>query len=105
LHVGVENGTCRELLKIEPALWLFVGRPGIYVTNNRSKRMLRHGDTALEGVETESVGRRCGVVARKLTVVMTWHVDEASHLAAADANDSRNRGCFSRQLAELQEVR
>ena len=34
--------TCRELLKIEPALWTFVRVPGIEPTNNAAERGLRH---------------------------------------------------------------
>jgi len=34
--------TCRELLKVEPALWTFVRVPGIDLTNNAAERALRH---------------------------------------------------------------
>lgn len=34
--------TCKELLKVEPALWTFVRVPGIDLTNNAAERALRH---------------------------------------------------------------
>lgn len=34
--------TCPELRKVEPALWTFVGVPGLDPTNNAAKRALRH---------------------------------------------------------------
>ena len=34
--------TCQELLKVEPALWTFVGVPGLDPTNNAGERALRH---------------------------------------------------------------
>ncbi len=33
--------TCRALLKVEPALWLFVREPGVEPTNNAAERALR----------------------------------------------------------------
>ena len=33
--------TCRQLLKVEPALWLFVSVEGVEPTNNASERALR----------------------------------------------------------------
>lgn len=33
--------TCRRILKIEPALWTFVSRPGVEPTNNSAERALR----------------------------------------------------------------
>jgi transposase len=63
--------TCRELLKVEEALWLFVRREGIEPTNNAAERALRpavlwrrtsFGTQSAEGSE---------FVARMLTVVMS----------------------------------
>jgi transposase len=34
--------TCRELLKVEPALWTFVRVDGVEPTNNAAERALRH---------------------------------------------------------------
>lgn len=36
-------GRCREILKLETALWTFVGEEGIEPTNNAGERSLRHG--------------------------------------------------------------
>ena len=35
--------TCKEILKVEPALWTFVRREGVEPTNNAAERALRHG--------------------------------------------------------------
>jgi transposase len=35
------QGTCRNLLKLEPALWTLVGEPGVEPTNNCAERPLR----------------------------------------------------------------
>lgn len=35
--------TCREILKVEPALWTFVRKKGVEPTNNAAERALRHG--------------------------------------------------------------
>lgn len=35
------RGTCRNLLKLEPALWTFVWEPGVEPTNNCAERPLR----------------------------------------------------------------
>jgi len=35
--------TCREILKVEPALWTFVRCEGVEPTNNGAERALRHG--------------------------------------------------------------
>jgi len=35
-------GTCKEILKVEPALWTFVRVAGIEPTNNAAERALRH---------------------------------------------------------------
>lgn len=35
--------TCANLLKVEAALWTFVGKPGVEPTNNAAERALRHG--------------------------------------------------------------
>lgn len=36
-------GTCKDLLRLEPALWTFVEHEGLEPTNNFSERSLRHG--------------------------------------------------------------
>jgi transposase len=37
------EGTCRELLKLEPAMWTFVRLVGVSPTNNASERAIRRG--------------------------------------------------------------
>lgn len=34
--------TCRQLLKVEPGMWLFVTTPGVEPTNNAAERAIRH---------------------------------------------------------------
>jgi transposase len=65
------KGTCKELLKLEPALWLFVGRPGVEVTNNRAERMLRHGVMLRKVSNGSQSSDGAEWMARLLTVVMT----------------------------------
>lgn len=40
---GKTEGTCRELLKLEPAMWTFVRLVGVSPTNNASERAIRRG--------------------------------------------------------------
>lgn len=40
---GKTEGTCRELLKLEPAMWTFVRLAGVSPTNNASERAIRRG--------------------------------------------------------------
>lgn len=72
------RNTCAELLKLEPAMWTFVGREGVPLTNNAAERQLRHavlwrrssfGSQSEGGAETS---------ARLLTVVMTRKVQGKS---------------------------
>jgi hypothetical protein len=65
------KGTCKELLKIEPALWLFVGKPGVEVTNNRAERMLRHAVMLRKVSMGSQSADGAAWMARLLTVVMT----------------------------------
>ena len=37
------QGTCRNLLKLEPALWTFVWEPGVDPTNNSAERPVTSG--------------------------------------------------------------
>jgi transposase len=63
--------TCGELLKVEPALWTFVGRADVPLTNNAAERALRHAvlwRRASFGSQSEDGAE---AVARLLTVVMT----------------------------------
>ena len=73
--------TCRELLKVEPALWLFVGVVGVEPTNNAAERAVRPaviwrrtslGTQSVEGSQ---------FVARMLTVVLTLRSQQRHVLA------------------------
>ena len=65
------KNTCKEMLEVEAAMWLFLQKPEIGITNNEAERALRHavlwrrvsfGSQSEAGAET---------VARLLSVVMT----------------------------------
>ena len=63
--------TCRRLLKLEPALWVFVATPGVEPTNNNSERALRPAVIWRRisfGSQTEAGSI---FVSRMLTVVTT----------------------------------
>lgn len=63
--------TCRHLLKLEPALWVFVATPGVEPTNNDSERALRPAVIWRRisfGSQTEAGSM---FVSRMLTVVTT----------------------------------
>jgi transposase len=62
-------GTCRELLKVEAALWTFVRVPGLEPTNNAAERALRHAvlwRRSSQGTDSVPGGR---FVSAILTVV------------------------------------
>ena len=63
--------TCREILKVEPALWTFVRKEGVEPTNNAAERALRHGVLWRKS----SFGTQCEAgsqfVERMTTVVTT----------------------------------
>ena len=63
--------TCREILKVEPALWTFVRKEGVEPTNNAAERALRHGVLWRKS----SFGTQCQAgsqfVERMMTVVTT----------------------------------
>lgn len=63
--------TCREILKVEPALWTFVIKEGVEPTNNAAERALRHGvlwRKSSFGTQSEAGSR---YVERMMTVVTT----------------------------------
>lgn len=62
---------CAEILTLEPALWLFLSKPDVGLTNNHAERLLRHAvlwRRASFGSQSE---RGAELVAVLLTVVMT----------------------------------
>jgi transposase len=65
------EGTCREILKVEKALWTFVREEGIEPTNNAAERALRHAvlwRKSSYGTDSEAGSR---FVERVLSVVAT----------------------------------
>jgi transposase len=72
--------TCRKLLKVEPALWLFVRVAGIEPTNNAAERALR---PAVIWRRT-SLGSQSALgsqfVARRLTVMLTLRAQQRNVL-------------------------
>ena len=63
--------TCREILKVEPALWTFVRKEGVEPTNNAAERALRHGvlwRKSSFGTQSQAGGQ---FVERMMTVVTT----------------------------------
>ena len=72
--------TCRELLKVEAAMWLFVRREGVEPTNNRAERAIR---PAVLWRRTSFGAQSAGgseFVARMLTVVMTLRAQQRNVL-------------------------
>ena len=59
--------TCREILKVEPALWTFVRKEGVEPTNNAAERALRHGVLWRKS----SFGTQCEAGSRFVERVMT----------------------------------
>jgi hypothetical protein len=63
--------TCKNLLKLEPALWLFVRVEGVEPTNNEAERSVRWGvmlRRLMQGTQSE---HGSDFVARMLTVLLT----------------------------------
>jgi transposase len=63
--------TCQELLKLEPAMWLFVRREGVEPTNNAAERAIRHFVLWRKNSWGSQSAEGSLFVARILTVVMT----------------------------------
>jgi len=64
-------GTCKEILKVEPALWTFVRREGVEPTNNAAERALRHGVIWRKTSFGTQSARGSLFVERMMTVVAT----------------------------------
>jgi transposase len=65
------EGLCRELLKLEPALWTFLRVEGVEPTNNAAERALRHAVLWRKSSYGTSSARGSRYVASILTVVAT----------------------------------
>lgn len=63
--------TCQELLKLEPAMWLFVRLEGVEPTNNAAERAIRHFVLWRKNSFGAQSAEGSLFVARMLTVVMT----------------------------------
>lgn len=87
------KNSCKELLEVEPAMWLFLQKPEIGITNNEAERALRHavlwrrvsfGSQSEAGAET---------VGRLLSVVMTVRRrGESVHKYLVEACRARHEG-------------
>lgn len=72
--------TCRDLLKMEPALWLFVRIQGIEPTNNAAERALRHAVLWRRTSFGAQSAAGSEFVARLLTVIMTLRAQKRNVL-------------------------
>ncbi len=63
--------TCKNLLKLEPALWLFVRVEGVEPTNNEAERNVRWGVILRRLMQGTQSRRGSEFVARMLTVLLT----------------------------------
>ena len=63
--------TCRQLLKVEPAIWLFVTTPGVEPTNNAAERAIRPAVIWRRTSFGSQTQGGSNFVARMLTVVTT----------------------------------
>lgn len=72
--------TCKELLKLEPAMWLFVRVQGVEPTNNAAERAIRHFVLWRKSSWGSQSSEGSLFVARILTVVMTLRSQQKSTL-------------------------
>jgi transposase len=90
---SLTKNTCKEMLEVEPAMWLFIQKPEVGLTNNEAERALRHavmwrrvsfGSQSQGGAE---------MVGRLLTVGMTLkRRGESIHKYMVEACRARNEG-------------
>jgi transposase len=105
LHVGtfvkhvITRRTCRNILKVEPALWTFVDQEGVEPTNNAAERALRRGVIWRRrsfGTQSENGSR---FVERILTVVTSLRQQKRDVLDyLTEACKARTRGSFPPSL-------
>jgi transposase len=93
VNLGITRRTCRNILKVEQALWTFVDQEGVEPTNNAAERALRRGVIWRRrsfGTQSENGSR---FVERILTVVMTLRQQKRDVLDfLTDAGKARVRG-------------
>lgn len=94
--------TCRELLKMEEALWLFVEQEGVEPANNAAERAIRPAVLWRQvsfGTESESGSQ---FVARLLTVAATLRSQQRNILDfLCQANNSHRQGAASPSLLPI----
>ena len=90
---SMTKNTCAELLELEPAMWLFLEKPGVGMTNNDAERALRHAVLLRRvsfGSQSEAGAR---TMARLLTVVMTLRSrGESVHKYLMEASRAMHEG-------------
>jgi transposase len=72
--------TCKELLKLEPAMWLFVRVEGVEPTNNAAEQAIRHFVLWRKNSFGAQSAEGSLFVARILTVVMTLRSQQRNPL-------------------------
>jgi hypothetical protein len=72
--------TCRQLLKVEPAMWLFVTVEGVEPTNNAAERAIRPAVLWRRTSFGSQSQAGSNFVARMLTVVITLRSQQRSVL-------------------------
>ena len=86
-------GRCREILKLEPALWTFVHAPGVDPTNNAAEQILRQGVLWRKGSFGTDSSNGSRFVERILTVVTTLRLQHRNVLDfVTDACDAALKG-------------
>jgi transposase len=80
------QGTCRNLLKLEPALWTFVWEPGVEPTNNCAERPLRRAVLWRRrsfGTQSEDGSQFVERILTTVTTLRQQHRDVLDYLTAA----------------------
>lgn len=84
--------TARQLLKLEPALWIFVETPGVEPTNNIAEQALRSG-VIWRGISFGSQSQQGSkFVARILTVISSLKAQQRNPL------DYLSKACYAKRL-------
>ncbi len=74
------RGLCRDLLRLEPALWTFVRVPGVEPTNNHGERVIRHAVLWRRGSFGTHSRAGSRFVERIMSVVLTLRLQERNVL-------------------------
>ncbi len=91
--------TCRQLLKVEPAMWLFVTSEGVEPTNNAAERAIRPAVIWRRTSFGSQTKAGSTFVARMLTVVTTLKSQQRNVLefmtqAVANARQGKEAPCL-----------